>query len=119
VLPAMSAKERIKILGQYREVFRNRSGDGVQATGTLTEGHAGRTGIGQNGARTHLLRTISAARGQVKKATLSFVSASCSTVQVLANSQRGVKIWHHAHGLFAMFGFRCTISRERCGCLSV
>jgi hypothetical protein len=76
-------------------------------------------GYGQSGARTHLIRTISTPCGQVKNANLSFQSVPCSTVQVLANSQRGFKIGRRTDSAFAMFGVGCTNSRERCGCLSV
>jgi hypothetical protein len=120
VLLAVRLKQRLKILRQYGQDFRCRRGVRPRTVGAgLPDRCAGAGGSGQSGARTHLFRTISTPCGQVKNTTLSFVSAPCSTVQVLANSQRGVKIGQRADSVFAMFGVGCTISREHCGCLSV
>jgi hypothetical protein len=119
VLLALRLKKRIEVLMQYGQAFRSRGGAGLRAAARWEDRRGCAVRCGQSGARTHLFRTISTPRGQVKNGNLSFHSVPCSTVQVLANSQRWFKIGRHAHSLFAMFGVGCTISRECCGCLSV
>ena len=84
-----------------------------------SSGGAGRTRVVQREAFGHLSRKISTACWQVKNVALSALPRPCSTVQVLANSQRGDKIGHRAYSVFAMLSVGWTISRERCGCLSV
>jgi hypothetical protein len=119
VLRAVRLKKGVKVLPQYGQALQRRGRAGLRASARLADRRFYEGGCGQCGARTHLFRTISTHCQQVKNATLSFFSAACSTVQVLANSERGAKIGHRAHSVFAMFGDRCTSSRERCGCLSV
>ena len=119
VLLTVSLKQGVEVLPQYGQALQRWGGTAAWASAGLAERLAGAGGCGQSGARTHLFRTISTPCGQVKNATLSFLSIPCSTVQVLANSQRWFKIRRRRHSLFAMFGVRCTSSRERCGCLSV
>ena len=119
VLLAVGLKQSVEVLPQYRLALQRWCDAGMRAAARLAERRAGAGRSGQSGARTHLFRTISTPCGQVKNATLSFHSVPCSTVQVLANSQRWCKIGRRKHSAFAMFGVRCTSSRERCGCLSV
>ena len=120
VLFAVGLKQCIEVLRKDGQALRSRRGARLRAAAAGLADRRGCTvGCGQSGARTHLFRTISTPRGQVKNANLSFQSVSCTTVQVLANSQRWCKIRRRRHSLFAMFGVRCTTSRERCGCLSV
>jgi len=120
VLLAVRLKQRIEVLRKDRQALRSQRGARLRAAADGLVDRCGCTvGCGQSWARTHLFRTISTPRGQVKNAYLSFHSVPCSTVQVLANSQRWFKIEPRRHSLFAMFGVRCTSSRERCGCLSV
>ena len=147
VLLAVSLKQRIEILRENGQARRSQCGARLTGPAGLAERCRCTGRRRQSVARRHLIRTISMGCRQVKnargrgrrtlrlrsgqeaaptrlpwvvtKATLSFDSVPCSTVQVLANSQRGFKIGRRRHRLFAMFGDRCTSSRERCGCLSV
>jgi hypothetical protein len=106
-------------LPHYWLALQRLNGANMESAAGLADRLARAGGSRQSEARTHLFRTISTPCGQVKNTTLSFLSVPCSTVQVLANSQRWFKIRRRRHSLFAMFGVRCTSSRERCGCLSV
>ena len=120
VLLVVRLKQCIEVLRKDRQAFRSRRNARLRAVAAgLANRRGGAVGCGQGGARTHLFRTISTPRGQVKNAYLTFQSVPCSTVQVLANSQRWFKIGRRRDSLFAMFGVGCTNSRERCGCLSV
>ncbi len=67
----------------------------------------------------HLFRKIAAETRQVKVETLSGETFACPGVQVLANSQRWVKIERRRLRPFAMLGGRCTAVRECSGCPSV
>jgi hypothetical protein len=67
----------------------------------------------------HLFRKIATERWQVKVESLSEEALACPGVQVLANSQRWVKIERRRIRPFAMFGGRCTAVRECSGCPSV
>lgn len=70
----------------------------------------------------HLFRKIAAETRQVKVETLSAPSGesfACPGGQVLANSQRWVKIERRPLRPFAMFGGGCTAARECSGCPSV
>jgi hypothetical protein len=119
VLFPVRLKEGVEVLPQYGQALQRRRRLHLRAAAWLADRRFNAGESGQSGTRTHLFCTISTHCRQVKNATLSFLSAPCSTGQVLANSQRWVKIGHRKHRLFAMFGDRCTSSRERCGCLSV
>src|ERR1700730_2070902 len=114
VLFAVSLKQRIEIVTEDGQARRSQRGARLTGPAGLAERCRSPGRRRQNGARRHLLRTISTGCGQVKNTTLSLLPRTCSTVQVLANSQRGFKIGRRKHSLFAMFGVRCTSSRERC-----
>jgi hypothetical protein len=73
----------------------------------------------QNRRNRHLFRKIATQRWQVKVASLPQEAFACPGVQVLANSQRWVKIERRRIRAFAMFGGRCTAVRECSGCPSV
>jgi len=67
----------------------------------------------------HLFRKIAAEARQVKVETLSRETFACPGGQVLANSQRWIKIERRPLRPFAMFGGGCTTVRECSGCPSV
>ena len=119
VLFAVGLKQCVEELAQYGKGFRGRRAGGSGGTARLRGRRFSGVGGTQIVGRTHLSRTITTASGQVKNGTLTRVPIPCSTVQVLANSQRWSKIERRADSVFAMFGVGSIVSRERCGCLSV
>jgi hypothetical protein len=118
-LLAIGQNQRIKIFLENGEALRRGCAEGFAGALSFADRRAGVRGIGQGKRRRHLIRKITTARRQVKKALLTARPRTCSRVQVLANSQLVSKNWHRSNRLFAMLSVGCTISRERCGCLSV
>ncbi len=117
VLRAVSRKERI-VIGTENGLCREGSRLRLSANGP--KGVRPRLiGNWQKRGNRHLFRKIATERWQVKVESLSEEALACPGVQVLANSQRWVKIERRRIRRFAMFGGRCTAVRECSGCPSV
>ena len=120
VLLAVGLKQCIIIFQKDRKAFRGLRWHAVPARARKGGSRcAGTKGIWQGERVRHLFRKIAVAQRQVKNAVLAALLMPCSTVQVLANSQRWAKNALRGSSLFAMLSGGCTNSRERCGCLSV
>src|SRR5208337_2777783 len=74
---------------------------------------------GQSRVRGHLLRKIAMPWEQVKNEVLFHDAGACSSVQVLANSQRWFKFERHAPRPFAMLSGGSIVFLECYGCPSV